>query len=386
MAAARSVLIVGAGIVGQTLACALAKRGIGCEIVEIKPDFEIAGAGMTLQGTALRALLDIDVVEDMTAAGWRDPGRGIVFLDTLGGVVLDPPARNIVGEGYPESIAIRRQAVHEVLNDHVRRAGVTIRMATTIEALDDDGRSVNVAFSDGTTGGYDLVVGCDGVRSKVRAMIFPGVEPEFAGFCNWRMILPRPSSIDRMTWMWGYGKTIGILPVNDSQIYVAGVGKAASPERPLQETVADTFRSKFACFRGPVPEILEMDIMPKDILYTIMEQVKLPAPWHKGRVVVMGDAAHAACPFWAQGAAMGIEDAIAFAQELDRTDDWEAARAAWFERRFERACRVQHGSFETGQNLTRDQESDEPKLFPPPVREMMAKQGAEIGMLLSQPF
>ena len=123
MAGAMNVLIVGAGIVGQTLACALTKRGIDCEIVEPKDDFKIAGAGMTLQGTALRAFLDIGIVDDMVAAGWHNPEQGIIFLDTVGSVVLERPEINIVGYGYPPSIAIRRQSVHEVLTRHVAKAG-----------------------------------------------------------------------------------------------------------------------------------------------------------------------------------------------------------------------------------------------------------------------
>ncbi len=386
MAAADRTLIVGAGIVGQVLACALAKRGFACEIVEIKPDFEIAGAGMIVQGTGLRAMLDIGVVEDLAAEGWYDPERAIHFLDTLGEVVLAPPNINIVGEGYPATLSIRRQAVHEVLNRHVRKAGVPVRMGTTVETLDDRGDAVDVVFTDGTGGRYDLVVGCDGLRSGVRALTFPGIEPEFAGFCNWRLVQPRPAAIERPTWSWGHGKTIGILPVNDSEIYIAGVGKAASAERPPQETVADTFRRQFACFGGPVREAMALDFTAEDILYTVMEQVKLPPPWYRGRVVIMGDAAHAACPFWAQGGAMGMEDAVAFAQEVEAKDDLDRAIAAWFERRYERARFVQDGSFETGQHLTRDEESDEPKIFPPPAREAMAKQGAEVGVRLARPF
>ena len=380
------ILIVGAGIVGQVLGCALTKRGIACEIVEIKDDFEIAGAGMIVQGTGLRAMLDIGVVEDLAAAGWHDADRTIQFLDTLGEVVLAPPEFNMVGDGYPATLAIRRQMVHEVLNRHVVDAGVPIRMGTTIEILNEGADGVDVSFTDGTSGRFDLVIGCDGIRSKTRELTFPGIEPEFAGFCNWRMVLPRPASIERPVWLWGHGKTIGILPVNDDEIYVAGVGKAATKERPPQDGVADTFRQKFACFGGPVPEVLEIDFGPNDVLYTVMEQIKLPAPWYKGRTVIMGDAAHAACPFWAQGGAMGMEDAVVFAQELEARDDWESAVTGWFERRFERAKFVQDGSFETGQNLTREEESDAPKIFPPLVREMMAKQGAAMGARLAEPI
>lgn len=380
------VLIVGAGIVGQVLACSLAKRNIDCEIVEIKDNFDIAGAGIIIQGTGLRALLDIGIVEEMGEVGFYDPEKNIHFLDTLGEVVLAPPDINIVGEGYPSNVTIRRQAFHEVLHRRLEASGVPLRMGTTIEALDETPDGIDVSFSDGTEGAYSLVIGCDGLRSKTRDMVFPGHDPEFAGFCNWRLVLPRPDTMDRPLWLWGHGKTLGIIPVSDTEFYFAGVGKASTTERPPQETVADTFRQKFACFGGPVPDLLKLDFGPEDVLYTVMEEVRLPAPWHKGRVVIMGDAAHAACPFWAQGGSMGIEDAVAFADELEKGDGWQEAVAAWFDRRYERAKFVQDGSFETGQNLTRDEESDEPKFFPPPVREMMAKQGAETAKRLAAPF
>lgn len=121
MPAVGRVLVVGAGIVDPTLACALSRRGVDVEIVELKPEFRIPGAGMILQGTALRALRDIDVVQDLAALGWFDPSCTIRFLDTLGEVVLAPPERNIVGEGYPATLAVRRQAVHEVLSAHVTK-------------------------------------------------------------------------------------------------------------------------------------------------------------------------------------------------------------------------------------------------------------------------
>jgi 2-polyprenyl-6-methoxyphenol hydroxylase-like FAD-dependent oxidoreductase len=386
MAALRKVLIVGAGIVGQILACALAKRGIETEIVEIKSDFQIAGAGMMLQGTALRALRNIGVVEEVAAAGWHDPARPIVFLDTQGAIVFAPPERNIVGDGFPPSVAIRRQVLHEVLNTAVRRAGIPVKMATTVKHIAEFEDRVGVGFTDGTVGGYDLVVGCDGIRSKIRALTFPGIEPEFTGFCILRAILPRPASIERVTWMWGHGKYIGLLPVGDTQIYVAGVSKAASSERPAQETLAELFRRKFTCFGGPMMDVLGRELDPDDFLYTVIEQVNLPAPWYKGRVLVMGDAAHAAPPFWAQGAAMGIEDAIALSLEIEKGDEIEPTLARWFERRYERAKFVREGSLQTGQALMRDVESDDPTVFPPEVREQIAQENAKIAARLAEPF
>ena len=386
MASVNKVLIVGAGIVGQTFACSLAKRGIQADIIELADEFKILGAGMILRGTALRALLDIDVVDRIVETGWSDTVNGLILQDTTGEPFGGGPEPQIAGPEYPGSVCLRRHSVHEILHTRVTEMGLSVRMGMTVDQLTNSGDGVDVVFSDGSEDRYDLVFGCDGIHSKTRQMVFPGFDPEFAGFCNYRLILPRPESIQTMVWMFGFGKTVGVLPVNDTHIYVACVAKAATPERSPPEKALEEFRARYSHFGRYMQDVMAMDIQPSDILHTVMEQIKLPAPWYDGRIVIMGDAAHASCPFWASGAAMGIEDAVAYAQELEKGETTDAVNASWMERRFERALFVQQGSFETGQHLTLDEESNEPKFFPPPVREGMAKQGMAIGKRLSEPF
>ena len=373
MPAAKRVLIVGGGIGGQTLACALVKRGIECEVVELKPDWQIAGAAMTLQGNALRALLDIDLTQETVTAGWQGGTHPVVFTNNLGETVLEPDVLNMVGAGYPPMIAIRRQALHEVLLRAVLRAGVPVRMATSVTALHDHGDAVQADFTDGRSGRYDLVVGADGIRSKVRALAFGEVQPEFAGFANWRALLPRPASVTRMVWMWGHGRSVGVLPLDGDQIFVAGVTKEKDATRYPQADLARLFREKFRSFGGVMPDVLALaDAGPW--LYTVMEEVKLDPPWYKGRVLLLGDAAHAACPFWAQGAAMAMEDAVVLARLLGEQRPLEASLRDWMQRRHQRCLYVQQGSYETGVLTHQDAESDEPKRFAPEVREVMAAQ------------
>jgi 2-polyprenyl-6-methoxyphenol hydroxylase-like FAD-dependent oxidoreductase len=369
----KNVLIVGGGIAGQVLACSLAQRGISCEVVEIKPDWQIVGAAMTLQGNALRALLDIGLTGQVVAAGWQGGSHPVVFTDTLGQTVLDPNVRNMVGEGYPPMIAIRRQALHEVLLRAVQKAGVPIRMGTTVTSIADHGDSVDVIFNDSSTGRYDLVVGADGIRSVVRSLVCGEVQPQYSGFANWRALLPRPPSVERMVWLWGYGRSVGILPLDGNQIYVAGVTKEKDVTRYPAAELARLFREKFRTFGGVMPDVLALaDAGPW--LYTVMEEVKLDPPWYRGRVVMIGDAAHAACPFWAQGAAMAMEDAVVLGRLLGEQIPVETALQKWMARRFDRCMVVQQGSYDTGVLTHRDPESDAPKLFPPAVRERLAAQ------------
>jgi len=373
MATVQRILIVGGGIAGQTLACALAKQGFTCEIVEIRPDWQIAGAAMTLQGNALRALRDIGLAGATVAAGWHGGELPLVFTDTLGQTVLEPDVLNMVGPGYPPQIAIRRQALHEVLLHAVNAAGVPIRMGTTVRSIDDTGREVRAVFTDGSSQGYDLVVGADGIRSGVRSLVFGDIQPRFAGFANWRALLPRPPSVNRMTWMWGYGRSVGVLPVDGDQVFVAGVTKEKDTTRYPAEDLARLFCEKFRSFGGALPDVLAR-AGEGPWLYTVMEEITLESPWYKGRVVLLGDAAHAACPFWAQGAAMAMEDAVVLAGLLGAGRPVDAALPEWMQRRHARCMYVQKGSFETGVHTHMDPESDQPKRFPAAFRDIVAKQ------------
>jgi 2-polyprenyl-6-methoxyphenol hydroxylase-like FAD-dependent oxidoreductase len=379
------VLIVGGGIAGQTLACALARRSIACEIVELRPDFQIAGAAMTLQGTALRTLQDFGLVEETIAAGWQGGERPVVFTDSRGQPVLEPELVNMVGDAYPPQIAIRRQALHDVLQRGVRRAGVPVRMGTTVTALADLGDEVEATFSDGTHGRYGLVVGADGIRSVVRSLVFGECQPQFAGFANWRAILPCAPSVKRMVWMWGRGKSVGVLPVDDGLMYVAGVTREKDTTRYPQADLLRLFRERFASFGGVMPDVLAL-AGEAPWLYTVMEEVKLDPPWHRGRVVLVGDASHAACPFWAQGAAMAMEDAVALAESLQSRAPVTQALSAWMARRYERCRYVQEGSLDTGRATHRDDESDEPSFFPPSVRPLIAEQFHQRELKMAEPF
>lgn len=344
------VLIIGAGIAGQTLACALAMRAIPFDIIEKKADWEILGAGMYVQNNALRRFAEIGVADAIIAAGWKSHTGASIIADADGNELARTVVPPCPGSDFPGYVPISRPVLHSILHDAILRNGINVRMGTTVSAIEQPGEEVAVTFSDGSKGNYSLVVGADGINSATRAELFPGIEPEYSGFSNWRAILPMIKPRDAVTWQMGSERSFGIIPISDDQLYVAGVTK--EPGNPWFDhgELLPLMRKRFSDFNGPAHEMLELIGRSDDIVYTPINEVVLPRPWSKGRIVLVGDAAHASTPFWAQGASMAVEDVILLARLLEANDGdpIPAMLRQWEERRYERCVFVQDGSKQTG--------------------------------------
>ena len=347
--AAQRVLIVGSGIAGQTLACALARRGIACELIELRGAFDIIGAGMYMQATALRAFEDIGIVDEVIAAGWPIWDDYTIIATVNGEFIAQSQHRRMAGPTRPIMVPIQRRALHDVLASNVVRAGVRVRMGVTVERLDDQGSHVMAHLTDGTREQFDLVIGADGIRSRVRELLFPEILPRYSGFSNWRVILPRPPELTHPTWMIGAGgKSFGMVPLSAEVLYIAGVSKEPGNPRFERDDLPRLCRERFAQFGGIGGALLAQVTRPEQVVYTPIEEVEMTPPWHRGRVAILGDAAHATTPFWAQGAAMAIEDAVLLARYLETDMALDALLEAWALRRYDRCSFVQKGSAAAG--------------------------------------
>jgi 2-polyprenyl-6-methoxyphenol hydroxylase-like FAD-dependent oxidoreductase len=356
VASIKRVLIVGGGIAGQTLTVALARHGIACETVEIKPDFQIIGAGMYVQGNALRALREIGVVEEIVKQGWHPADDSFFNADIDGATLANPTMPRIAGPDVPPTVTIRRHVLHDILQDAVAATGTRVRMGTTVASLDDDPSAAGVAvrFTDGSEGVFDLVVGADGIRSSIRSILFGRSTPVFTGFANWRVTLPKPPEVNTITWMTGKGSSLGIIPIAADYLYLAGVSKEPGNPRYDRADLPRLMREKFAGFGGAAPALLAQVQRPEQVVYTAVEEVTQPAPWYRGRVVLVGDAVHASSPFWAQGGSMAIEDVVVLAELIATGRPAAEILPEWQARRYERAVWVQRGSLETGERIHRE--------------------------------
>jgi 2-polyprenyl-6-methoxyphenol hydroxylase-like FAD-dependent oxidoreductase len=177
---------------------------------------------------------------------------------------------------------------------------------------------VSVALTDGSTAHWDLLIGADGIRSQVRQLLFPQLAPAFCGQAIWRADVPRPTGCFTTELYFGgpYG-VVGICPISSTDAYLYLLETAAEPPRAQQVVTGSDLRDKLGNYGGPLlAEALSHLHTSRNVSLRGIEHLLVPDSWYRGRIVLIGDAAHANPPVLAQGAAMGIEDAIVLAEEL----------------------------------------------------------------------
>lgn len=332
----RSVLVIGGGIGGLTAAIALRAKGLAVDVIERDPNWSVYGVGIIQQGNVVRAMAELGLIEDYLGAGVGFDHVEICI--PTGQIVARIPTPRLVPD-LPANVGIGRRALQTVLGNRAKASGATVRLGVTAEALDDDGAGVSVRFSDGTDGRYDLVVGADGLYSQTRAHLFPDAPgPAFTGQAVWRYNFPRPPELDALRVFEG-PTGVGLVPLSDAVMYMYVTTPEPGNPRYEREGLAATMRAKLAGVPAPLIRELATQITDDaEVVYKPLEWLFVEGSWHKGRVVLLGDAIHATTPHLGQGAGMAIEDSIVLADELARTDDVEAALTAYRARRFDR-CR-----------------------------------------------
>ncbi|MFD7618240.1 FAD-dependent monooxygenase [Streptomyces sp. NPDC059802] len=339
MATPLRVLIHGGGIGGLTLATALARRGHTVEVAELRDELDALGVGIIQPSNALHVMREIGALDDCLEAGFE--WEILTIADPAGNTLAEIPQPRM-GDA-PSNNGIPRPALARVLNSAAVGAGAKIRFGTTITELTDDGSGVDVTLSDGSSGRWDLVVGFDGIGSPLRTRLYGDrYTPEYTGFANWRVTVPRQPRV-RGVVMGTAGKEAKALltPITEELMYLGAVFAESEDFRPDPERAHEQLTERLAMFSGPVAEALATVTDPASVVYSRISQVTVEEPWHVGRVVLAGDAAHASTPHIAQGAAMAVEDALVLAESLDAEAEVAAALDAWEARRRPRAMWVQ---------------------------------------------
>lgn len=345
----RNVLIVGGGMGGMACALALHGAGLSPEIVEIDPAWNALGAGLTLNGGALRAFASLGLLDAVKAAGFASVGP-VRACDAQGNVLSEGPTAPIFGPGIPNMGGILRPRLHEVMRSAVEAAGIAVRTGVSITAFEEREDSVRATGSDGLAGDYRFVVGADGLFSATRALIFPDApRPRFTGQGCWRAVVPRPADVTA-TWVYsGEGCKAGFNPISHDLMYVYLLESAPGNPWIDQADWLELLRARLLRFGGHVKAIAEGLNADSLINYRPLEVVLLSPPWHKGRVLLVGDAVHATTPHVGYGAGMAIEDAAVLGELAAGIEDVETLFTTFTTRRYDRCRTILEGSVAIGE-------------------------------------
>lgn len=333
MKKAERVLIVGTGIGGGALACALAGNGVEVVAIDNKPNVSAAGTGICLLGNTLRALDGVGVKDECLDKGVRfDKFRE-----------FDSEGNEIVAFSMGEGCGIKRPVLANILDSNAIARGAVVKKSLAVEEIiQRPDHPVFVRLTDGSESEYDLVVAADGAYSKLRDNFF-GAEyrPKFANQSVWRFNVKRPESLDGFHMFRAEdGICLGFIPTSDDSCYVFNLINSDDYIRYPEDEVHLHLIDRLSTYKSPiVREAVAQIKSASDVIFRPFDISLVPAPWHRGRVVLIGDAAHAPTPQLTSGGGMAVEDAVVLAEAL-KTHSVDEALLAYNDRRFPRVSKI----------------------------------------------
>lgn len=365
MSAVQRVAIAGAGIAGVAAAILLAEDGVDVDVYEIKPELTALGSGITLQGNALRSFARLGIWDEVQKQCWsqdlltlRAPGPDAAVIATI------PDART-GGPDFPAAAGMFRPDLAQIMLDRATALGARVHFGVTVDALTQDADGVDITLSDGTTDRVDLLIGADGINSATRSMIGIDVKPEPTGMGIWRAFVPRPAEVVNTDLYYGGPMYIaGYCPTSEDMMYAYLVEDKQDRSGLTPEQSVEIMREESRAYGGPWNEIRESLGTDSRVNYTWFTAHLIDGPWNRGRVVLIGDAAHSCPPTIAQGGAQAAEDALVLCDILSRST--EVDDAVWAEftaRRLERARTIVEASVQLGEWQLTHQQGDVPALI-----------------------
>jgi 2-polyprenyl-6-methoxyphenol hydroxylase-like FAD-dependent oxidoreductase len=355
MATVERLLIVGGGLAGLALAIALRQRGLSAAIVERASDWSVTGAGLYLVGCATRALqaLEIDAARDgcviRTQTLFNHRGTRLAEIDA-----------EAFWQSCGPCLGLARSDLHNRLAQRV--AGLHARLGVTVQALRQHDDHVWVQLSDGSSETYDLVVGADGIRSSIRRLEFGDCSLRFRGQVGWRFIVRRPRDLDGWVVFLGPQSAFLMLPIGHDRAYCyADISSTRSVPDPAQAGI-ERLREDFVDFASPVREALTRFRSVDLLHFSAIEEVAHQC-YGRGRVVLIGDAAHAMSPNMACGVAMAFEDALVLAEIVSRGGAAMEVIPEFVRRRSARVLRVRQQT----------DRRDRLRTFPPMIRDVFLR-------------
>lgn len=348
MPSTQSIAIVGAGLGGAAAATLLQQAGFKVDIYEQAPEFSRIGAGIHMGPNIMKIFRRMGIEQALSGMGshpdhWfsRDGATG----DYLSRIALGEFAVKEYGAAY---ITVHRGDLHALQMSTI--APGTVHFSKCLDKLEETETGVRLSFTDGTTAQADIVIGADGINSKIREELLGAEKPLYSGWVAHRALISSEVlrkydlNFENCVKWWSEDRHMMVYHTTgkrDEYYYVTGVPHAAWDfEGNWIDSSREEMFEAFAGYHPTVQALIEStDSVTK---WPLLNRNPLPL-WSRGRLVLLGDACHPMKPHMAQGAGMAIEDAAMLTRCLQETGlgDYRTAFALYEANRKERASRVQ---------------------------------------------
>ncbi|HEX6988767.1 MAG TPA: FAD-dependent monooxygenase, partial [Bacillota bacterium] len=332
------IVVIGGGIGGLAAATALSQKGFDVRVYEAAPELQPVGKGIWLPTNAMLVLQRLGLDAPLLDLGVAL--EAVEILDAATGPVMHVDLDAVKKRLGQPFLSIHRHEVHQVLLAHLRPD--SLHLGKRCVDIRRDLPKPVLRFADGDDIEGDLVIAADGIHSRLRRLLFPQASLRYAGQTCYRGIaaveLP-PALRRRALEVWGGDSRFGYSAIGEDQVYwFAPVTAPPAPAGKHPVDPAELLR-RYRSFPDPIPALLE-NSDPNAVIRTDLYDLTPLDRWARGRVVLLGDAAHAMTPNLAQGGAQAIEDAYVLAQCLASHGDLDEALRAYQHKRVPRVRRV----------------------------------------------
>jgi 2-polyprenyl-6-methoxyphenol hydroxylase-like FAD-dependent oxidoreductase len=333
------VIIIGAGIGGLTLAIALQQRGIPYEVYDAAAGNKAVGAGIMLGTNAMKVYDRLGLVPALAARGVQSDH--FFVRDHQWNILQVIDNRRLKERFGQPGLTIHRASLQDELINAVQEQIQWGKRCISVEQTDS---MVTVHFEDGSSATGDILVGADGIRSVVREQCIEQAQYRYSGQTSWRATIPMDlPAAERAqgSEMWGDGDGLRAMyvQVGPRQVYFWMTKQMPAGSSFTPEAALSYIKSSLSHFRGYMPGVLAQ-LTTDTLIHTDLYDIKPIRRWYKGRIVLLGDAAHATTPNLGQGASQAIEDAYMLARCLAAGTDHSKAFAVYQRKRISRARKI----------------------------------------------
>ena len=339
----KKAVIVGGGIAGLTAAIAFEQIGIEAEVFEASPKLEPIGAGIWMAPNAMQVFDRLGIADEVKAAGkvlWS-----VRVCDKRFRVIQTSDLTAAEKEFGFSIVAIHRGTLQKILLSRLKSE--KIHCGYVFDSFNTDGQKVNVQFQNGQVTTGNLLIGADGVHSKVRGQLFGNKPLRYSGLTCWRGITKfalndafKATSFE----LWGGRNRFGFSEITEDTVYWYAASKAQSGKTLSGELARKYLTDQFKDFASPVVDLIE-STDPQKMIHTDLCDLPPTRPWAKENICLIGDAAHPMTPNLGQGGAQAIEDAFLLSKELSGETSTAKALHRFEARRFKKIQKIVNDAY-----------------------------------------